>query len=314
MEENWINKWTKSWVKRWKKKKKKAKKTLQKRFFKSYFLFVLKAKRIFSKNFNPRNSPLSMVFPKSITQQISKNIGRRFALSDIHGCGKTFIYLVEELLKLTKKDQLFILGDLIDRGKNPILLIDYIIEKQKEGFQIFVLLGNHEYMLLESYQQNENQLSKKIVAYNYLEELISKDKEIKPKYVAFFESMLFYVELENCLLVHAGFDTNYEPLDGENLFTNTHSMLWIRKFKGNLYKTNQKPVVHGHVVHNLKEIKENLELAKENRTAVVPIDNGCVYASLGKYKKYKGEIGNLCAIEITENENAWKLFYTPYRD
>ena len=87
-------------------------------------------------------------------------------------------------------------------------------------------------------------------------------------------------------------------------------MLWTRKFKGNLYKTNKKPVVHGHVVHNLEEIKENLELAKENRTAIVPIDNGCVYVSLGKYQKYKGAVGNLCAIEL----NTWELFYAPFRD
>ncbi len=250
------------------------------------------------------------IFPKNFTQEIPKNTGRRFAISDIHGCGKTFIYLVEDILNLKKDDQLFILGDLIDRGKNPILLIDYIIEKQKEGYQIFVLLGNHEQMLFEFYEQNENQLPKKTLAHNHLEDLINKEKEIKSKYADFFNKMVFYIELENCFLVHAGFDVNYEPLNEETLFTNAYAMLWVRKFKGNLYKTNQKPVVHGHVVHNLAEIRENLELAKENETAIVPIDNGCVYVSLGKYQKYRGEIGNLCAVEL----NSWELFYTPFRD
>ena len=252
----------------------------------------------------------SQVFPKSFTQEITKNTGRRFAISDIHGCGKTFIYLVEDILNLKKDDQLFILGDLIDRGKNSILLINYIIEKQKEGYAIFVLIGNHEQMLLEFYQKNNNELSKKTLAHNYLEDLVNKEREIKPKYAEFFNKMFFYIELENCFLVHAGFDVNYEPINGENLFTNTHAMLWVRKFKGNLYKTKQKPVIHGHVVHNLEEIKENLELAKENRTAIVPIDNGCVYVSLGKYQKYKGAVGNLCAVEL----NTWELFYTPFRD
>ncbi|WP_338815294.1 metallophosphoesterase [Bernardetia sp. Wsw4-3y2] len=250
------------------------------------------------------------VFPKSLTQEITKNTGRRFAISDIHGCGKTFIYLVEDILNLKKDDQLFILGDLIDRGKNSILLINYIIEKQKEGYAIFVLIGNHEQMLLEFYQKNNNELSKKTLAHNYLGELVNKEREIKPKYAEFFNKMFFYIELENCFLVHAGFDVNYEPINGENLFTNAHAMLWVRKFKGNLYKTKQKPVVHGHVVHNLEEIKENLELANENKTAIVPIDNGCVYVSLGKYQKYKGAVGNLCAVEL----NTWELFYTPFRD
>ncbi len=253
---------------------------------------------------------IKKIFPKQFTKEIPKNTSRRFAISDIHGCGKTFIYLVEEILKVTKDDQIFILGDLIDRGKNAILLIDYIIKKQKEDFQIFVLIGNHEQMLLDFYQKNNNQVSKKTLAHNHLEELINKDKEIKPKYATFFNEMIFYIELENCLLVHAGFDINYEPLNGETLFTNAYAMLWVRKFKGNLYKTNRKPVVHGHVVHNLEEINKNLELAKENKTAIVPIDNGCVYVSLGKYQKFKGEVGNLCAVEL----NTWNLFYTPFRD
>ena len=51
------------------------------------------------------------VYPKSFTQKIPQNTGRRFAISDIHGCGKTFIYLVEDILNLKKDDQLFILGD-----------------------------------------------------------------------------------------------------------------------------------------------------------------------------------------------------------
>jgi serine/threonine protein phosphatase 1 len=257
---------------------------------------------------------LQKIYPKSYTKEIPKNTGRRFAISDIHGCGKTFIYLVEEILKLTKNDQLFVLGDLIDRGQNPILLLDYIIEKQKEGFQIFVLMGNHEQMLFDFYQQNDNQLSKKTLAYNHLEDLINENREIKPKYIEFFNEMLFYIELENCFLVHAGFDINYEPLNREDLFTNAYAMLWVRKFKGNLYKTNQKPVVHGHVVHNLEEIKENLELAKQKKAAVVPIDNGCAYVNLGKYTKHKGEVGNLCAVELTEKNNTWELFYTPFRD
>jgi serine/threonine protein phosphatase 1 len=254
------------------------------------------------------------VYPKSFTQKIPQNIGRRFAISDIHGCGKTFIYLVEEILELTKDDQLFVLGDLIDRGKNAILLIDYILEKQKEGYPIFVLMGNHEQMLLDNYHRDGNQMYKKLLEYDNLEGLANEDREIKQKYVDFFESMLFYIELDNCLLVHAGFDVNYEFVKIQNIFTDKEAMLWIRDFKGNLERTKQKPVVHGHVVHNLDQIKENLELAKQKKAAVVPIDNGCAYVILGKEEKKNGEIGNLCAVEITEKTNTWELFYTPFRE
>jgi serine/threonine protein phosphatase 1 len=251
---------------------------------------------------------------KQFTQKIQKNKARRFAISDIHGCGKTFIYLVEEILQLTKDDQLFVLGDLIDRGKNPILLIDYIIEKQKEGFQIFVLIGNHEQMLLDRYASDGNMFYRGALAIDYLEGLVDERTIIKEKYVKFFEEMLFYIELENCFLVHAGFDVDYEFVKIQNIFTNKEAMVWIRDFKGNLERTKQKPVVHGHVVHNLEQIKESLELAKQKKAAVIPIDNGCAYKDKGKTQKNNGEIGNLCAVELTENENTWTLFYTPFRE
>ncbi len=250
------------------------------------------------------------VYPKLFTQKIPPNIGRRFAISDVHGCGKTFIYLVEEILQLTKDDQLFVLGDLIDRGKNSILLIDYIIDKQKEGYQIFVLIGNHEQMFLDKYHRDGNQTYKELLEYDNLEDLANEEGEIKPKYIDFFEKMLFYIELENCLLVHAGFDVNYEFVRIQNIFTDKEAMLWIRDFKGNLERTKQKPVVHGHVVYNLDQIKENIALAKQKKAAIVPIDNGCAYVTLGKEEKNNGEIGNLCAVEL----NLWELFYTPFRE
>ena len=180
----------------------------------------------------------SQIFPQKLTQSIPKNEGRRFAISDIHGCGKTFMYLVEGILNLKKNDQLFILGDLIDRGENAILLLDYILEKQKEGYQIFVLIGNHERMLLDFYHQNDNYLHRKTIARNHLEELINEKGKIKQKYADFFNKMVFYIELENCFLVHAGFDVGYEPLNDEDLFTSTHAMLWVRKFKGSRCKAN----------------------------------------------------------------------------
>ena len=249
------------------------------------------------------------IYPISYTQKIPQNEGRRFAISDIHGCGKTFIYLVEEILHLTKDDQLFVLGDMIDRGPNPMLVLDYIIEKQKEGYPIFVLMGNHEQMLLDRYHRDNNMLSLQIAKEDNLETLITLEGKIKPHYALFFEQMLFYIQLENCFLVHAGFNVDYEFPRFQTIFTDKEAMLWIRNFKGNLTRTKQKPVVHGHVVYNLEHIKEHITLAKEKKAATVPIDNGCAYVVVGKEEKNNGKIGNLCAVEL----NTWELFYTPYR-
>ncbi len=54
--------------------------------------------------------------------------GRRFVIGDIHGCFRTFKYLVEEDLHLKSNDTLFLLGDTIDRGTGSKAVIDYIRE------------------------------------------------------------------------------------------------------------------------------------------------------------------------------------------
>lgn len=78
--------------------------------------------------------------------------GRRFAIGDIHGCYNTFESLVEDKIALRKEDQLFLLGDYIDRGIRNREVLDYIIELKEEGFQVFPLMGNHEYFVLRDLQ------------------------------------------------------------------------------------------------------------------------------------------------------------------
>ena len=50
---------------------------------------------------------------------------RQIAVSDIHGCLKTFDNLLDKLA-LTQLDELFILGDYVDRGPDSKGVIDRI--------------------------------------------------------------------------------------------------------------------------------------------------------------------------------------------
>ena len=72
-----------------------------------------------------------------------KNI---YAMSDIHGDLKGF----EDMLKkinFSDEDDLFILGDVIDRGPHGIKIIQKIMASKN----MRMLLGNHEHMMLEAY-------------------------------------------------------------------------------------------------------------------------------------------------------------------
>jgi len=84
-------------------------------------------------------------------------MGRLFAISDIHGCFKPFYELVVKEIDLKKEDRLILLGDYIDRGEQSKEVIDFIIDLKKSGFNITVLTGNHEQMLLDAYHDEMNE-------------------------------------------------------------------------------------------------------------------------------------------------------------
>ncbi|MEG2513559.1 MAG: metallophosphoesterase [Acetivibrio sp.] len=67
-----------------------------------------------------------------------------YVLSDLHGCYQQWKKMLS-LISLRESDELYILGDILDRGEEPIKLLLDIMSRDN----IFSLLGNHEYMFLQ---------------------------------------------------------------------------------------------------------------------------------------------------------------------
>lgn len=202
---------------------------------------------------------------------------RRFAISDIHGCALTFNALLEKI-QLTKDDHLYLLGDYIDRGSDSRGVITKILELKKEGYQVTSLLGNHEWMLLNSindYKKFDNWMknggsitldSYKILDNDYI-------KKIPYDHLEFFRSLEYYVELEDYYLVHAGF--NFKD---EDPFNDYESMIWIREWHRNIDTSmlNGKKIVHGHVPRVVTNLFADV---KNTAVQAYDIDTGCVYDS-----------------------------------
>lgn len=68
-----------------------------------------------------------------------------YAMSDIHGNLKAFNNILNQI-SLTKNDDLYILGDVIDRKKDGIKLLQEIMEHDNWH----MCLGNHEYMMMNA--------------------------------------------------------------------------------------------------------------------------------------------------------------------
>ena len=47
----------------------------------------------------------------------------RWIIPDIHGCAKTLEVMLKNMLKATPEDELFFLGDYIDRGKSAACVL-----------------------------------------------------------------------------------------------------------------------------------------------------------------------------------------------
>lgn len=64
-----------------------------------------------------------------------------YVMSDLHGCYAKFLEMLE-LIHFSDEDDLYLLGDFVDRGDAPIpLLLDCM-----ERINVYPLLGNHEAM------------------------------------------------------------------------------------------------------------------------------------------------------------------------
>ena len=213
-------------------------------------------------------------------------IGNRYVISDIHGCFKTFRQLVEDVIKLTKSDQLFLLGDYVDRGPSTKAVLDYIVELIELGYKIFPLRGNHENDLLEFAKGEPRFLLWQLNKYQYPD--IARNGKLKDKYLSFFESLPYYYELDDYFLVHAGFD-----FKSEKPFENRTAMLWLRNFNPTKEQLNGKRVIHGHHPVYMNIIIDHIE--RDSMT--IPLDNGASF--VGKHKIYDtSQLGNLCAFDL----------------
>lgn len=207
----------------------------------------------------------------------------RWVIGDIHGCSRTLKALISQI-NPSKEDEIYFLGDYIDRGLDSKGVIDYIMDLQAKEFKIFCLKGNHEEYMINAYEEEVNpkrflffKMKSKVLEdwlfHGGKETLASfeveKVSDVPVEYIDWMKKLELYYELPHHIIVHAGL--NFKKADP---FEDTRSMLWIREFDVIPEKIGNKKIVHGHVPVGQDFIKESLGT---NRYPFIDIDNGCVY-------------------------------------
>lgn len=118
-----------------------------------------------------------------------------YVISDIHGDSRRFHQMLDTI-QFSEADTLYILGDVVDRGPEPIPVLQEIMHSPN----MVMLLGNHEHMCLQCYRPTATELDYRRwnLNNNYptiagIEALQQPERE---ELFAFLESLPIHLELE----------------------------------------------------------------------------------------------------------------------
>ncbi len=219
-------------------------------------------------------------------------MSRRIALTDIHGCRATFEQMLWEVIELKKADQLYILGDYIDRGPDSKGVFDVIMGLQEEGYHVNCIKGNHEDLMLRARFEPS-------VLNNWLRNGgdatlmsfgVDRVEDVPERYIKFCEELPLYLILDDFVLVHAGLNAKGAKTF-EDFFKDEFGLMWIRYWYGDLNPAllGGRKVIHGHTPTSSSVIKLSLR-----QDMPIDIDAGCVYSKPG--------LGHLCAYLMDTHE------------
>ncbi len=224
-------------------------------------------------------------------------MGRKFVITDIHGCAETFTALIQDEIDLKRTDKLYLLGDYIDRGPDSKGVLDFIMKLQEDGFDVHCLRGNHEQFMLDAHRNPENHQfwlenggHACLKSFNAITIF-----DVPSEYTAFISRLEYFIELEDFLLVHAGFN-----FSSPHPFTDTHAMMNIRNMQVDKSLIRSRKILHGHTPTKLSEIKKAIQDPFKDH---ICLDSGCVYRN-------SPELGHLIALELTQ----WQLFVMPRKE
>ena len=146
-----------------------------------------------------------------------------YVVSDLHGCYKSWLALLQEI-RLTDEDELYVLGDIVDRGPEPMLLLQDMMSR----CNVFPIAGNHDFAAFLSLKSMTTELTdqsiQKMEENNEFEQMLlwlsdggqptmqafqKLSAEERQDILEYFQEFSFYEEIEldngkSYLLSHTG--------------------------------------------------------------------------------------------------------------
>lgn len=228
-----------------------------------------------------------------------------YVISDLHGEYEKYKAMLS-LIHFKDDDVLYVLGDVVDRGKHPLKIIQDMMKRPN----VIPLIGNHDYMCLMSLYylmkeindtniqqfEDENHLETiqlwiKEGGQSTLEEFMTLSKKEREEIIDYLGEFILYEEVcvnnRDFVLVHAGLE-NFQPTRPLSSYE-LYEMIFGRTDYAKIY-FKDKYLVTGHTPTQL--IKENKHpgfIYKEKNHFA--IDCGCTFG---------GQLAALCLETLEE--------------
>ncbi|WP_409971818.1 metallophosphoesterase family protein [Bacillus sp. Bva_UNVM-123] len=233
-------------------------------------------------------------------------IDRILVISDIHGCYDEFDKLLHTVKYSSATDQLILLGDYIDRGKDNKKVVEIV--RELEGYGAIALRGNHDQMFLDfvkrphvysnvyNYLRNGGEITLRnyindFDSYQWHDETYRKwAEEIVLQHgddIGFIDSLPYYYETEEYIFTHAGINPHLK--DWKN--TGNDDFIWIRDQFLNHNHELKHTVIHGHTPCTYLHKKNDIFFGNKK----IGIDGACAYGGQlncleikdGEFKQYQ---------------------------
>lgn len=148
-------------------------------------------------------------------------VGRRIFIGDVHGHYDGLMQLLD-VIALNSDDQLYFVGDLIDRGPKSAGVIQFVREHQYP-----CVMGNHEQLLLEAFPSNrvaQFALQAWLQSGGHTTVASFDTPELLIENLDWLRSLPTYLDLGDVWLVHAGLHPKL-PLHAQT----AQEYCWIRE-------------------------------------------------------------------------------------
>ena len=212
-----------------------------------------------------------------------------YVLSDLHGQYNKFIDMLK-LIKFNDNDKMYILGDIFDRGPDPLKILDYVICRKNIDF----IPGNHEYMFLEFYNTYDARLWSYNGGKTTMTQLMKRGEDYLKALYDYLTKLPLVKIHDKFILTHAGLylpkNQNQYTLQEILSLQNAEFNLWSRSNINNERQYKDYTVICGHTP-TLYVDPDQYQMSIVRRKGTIYIDCGATFSD-----------GRLACLRLEDNK------------